>query len=404
MFGAATRAAIRAWQSSHGLSTTGYLDAGLAEALRTGSSPRPEVVSAPGGAGDPTVAGGLPDPVLAQQETVFWESAANSTNAEDLEAYLARWPNGVYAVLARNRLAALLDPPVTSDPDAVRTHADGDVFRDDLHAAALAWLEDVRTHADGDVFRDCDTCPEMVVIPAGEFLMGSPASEDGRFDNEGPQHWVAVSSFALGVTEVTFDEWEACVRGGGCNGYRPYDEGWGRGSRPVIHVNWNDAQAYVRWLSRETGESYRLPSEAEWEYAARGGAPTSRYWGDSSSSQCGHANGADAAAKRVYSAVTAAACNDGAVYTAPAGSYSSNAFGLFDVLGNVLEWTADCWHENYRGAPADGSPWHGGDCSRRVVRGGSWLSYPQFLRSAARDWYVTEYQIVVGFRVARTLD
>ena len=274
----------------------------------------------------------------------------------------------------------------------------------------------------GAVFSDCDACPEMVVIPGGDFMMGSPASEQGRFDNEGPQHRVAVSSFALGRYEVTREEYRVFVEttghpSSGCwilgeDGMTNDDDaswrepGFAQGSgHPAVCVNWNDAQAYVRWLSRETGESYRLPSEAEWEYAARGGTSTSRYWGDSSSSQCGHANGADAAAKRVYSGFAVAACNDGAVHTAPAGSYSANVFGLFDVLGNVFEWTADCWHENYRGAPTDGSPWHGGDCRRRVLRGGSWYADPRDLRSAARDRTPTENRIsFAGFRVARTLD
>ena len=260
----------------------------------------------------------------------------------------------------------------------------------------------------GREFRDCPSCPEMVVIPAGRFLMGSPASEGRSSYGEGPQHRVTVKSFALGQYEVTFDEWDACVRGGGCDGYRPGDYGWGRGARPVIHVNWEDARAYVRWLSRETGESYRLPSEAEWEYAARGGTTTSRYWGDSSSFQCGHANGADASLKRVYPdwAVKAvAACDDGAAGTTPVGSYSANAFGLFDVLGNVREWTADCWHESYRGAPADGSPWRGGDCGRRALRGGSWYRLPWMLRSADRGrWTTGSRAPEAGFRVARTLD
>ena len=173
----------------------------------------------------------------------------------------------------------------------------------------------------------------------------------------------------------------------------------------MFNVSWNDAQEYVRWLSRETGKSYRLPSEAEWEYAARGGTSTSRYWGDSSSSQCGHANGADAATKRVYLDWTVAACDDGAVRTALVGSYSANGFGLFDVLGNVWEWTEDCWNGSYRGAPADGAPWYGSDCSRRVMRGGSWTVTPRHLRSAARLRLTTGVRATyAGFRVARTLD
>ena len=259
----------------------------------------------------------------------------------------------------------------------------------------------------GAVFRDdCHMCPEMVVIPGGTFRMGSPASEVGRLGSEGPQHRVTLRSFALGVTEVTFDEWEACVLVGGCGGYRPSDEGWGRGARPVINVSWEDARAYVRRLSQATGESYRLPSEAEWEHAARGGTTTSRYWGDSLSSQCEYANGADAAMQRGFSTfLGGVACDDGAVRTTPVGSYSPNAFGLFDMLGNVREWTEDCWHENYRGAPADGSPWLG-DCDhRRVLRGCAWSCNPRALRSAARLRFASGSRMGGnGFRVARTLD
>ena len=374
MFGPATRASIRSWQASYGLSATGYLDPAQAEALRTGAPPRPAPVTAPaGGVVDPppVVAGGLPDPVLAQQETVFWQSAANSTNAADVEAYLTRWPNGTYAVLARNRLEALwaevADPP-----------------RPDPPAPASARPDPSRPV---EAFRDCPSCPEMVVIPAGSFMMGSPAADEGRFDSEGPQHRVTVRSFALGVTEVTFDEWEACARGGGCNGYRPGDEGWGRGARPVINVNWENAQAYVSWLSSETGAAYRLPSESEWEYAARAGTTTPFHTGTTISTD---------------------QANYGFDHfeTMPVRTFAPNAFGLYDMHGNVWEWVEDCWHGSYRGAPSDGKAWTvGGDCGDRVLRGGSWFYDPRFLRSAARLRNSTGYRdVIAGFRVARTLD
>ena len=236
----------------------------------------------------------------------------------------------------------------------------------------------------GEVFRDCDTCPEMVVIPAGTFQLGVPASEEGGDVNETPQHPVTVSSFALGATEVTFDEWAACVRGGGCGGYRPDDEGWGRGARPVIRVSWFDAWEYVWWLSRETGESYRLPSESEWEYAARAGTTTPFHTGRTiSKGQANYDRG----------------------QTTPVRTFAPNAFGLYDVHGNVWEWTEDCWNGSYRGAPADGSPWGAGDCGRRVFRGGSWHYVPRLLRSAARSSYFTGFRFdSAGFRVARTLD
>ena len=248
----------------------------------------------------------------------------------------------------------------------------------------------------GTKFRDCNTCPQMVVVPAGTFTMGSPASEEGRYDKEGPRHSVTIPApFAVGVYEVTFAEWDTCVRAGGCGGYAPADEGWGRGSRPVINVSWDDAQAYVSWLSQQTGARYRLLSEAEWEYVARAGSRTARYWGESESGQCRYANGHD----------DDAPCSDGYEYTAPVGSFAPNVFGLYDVLGNVWEWTQDCWNRSYAGAPADGSAWQSGDCGDRVLRGGSWFSYPRLLRSAYRLWSPTVFRNYLnGFRVARTLN
>ena len=264
-----------------------------------------------------------------------------------------------------------------------------------------------------DLVQDCPACPVMVVVPAGTFAMGSLDTERGRRDDEGPQHTVSVGSFAVGVYEVTFREWDACVRGAGCRGYFPRDEGWGRGQRPVINVSWLDAQAYVAWLSEQTGEPYRLLSEAEWEYVARAGSVTSRYWGESASEQCRHANGFDQELAltdqgRVWVETAEWAnpvsCSDGSAWTAPVGSFSPNPFGLHDVLGNVVEWTADCWNPRYSGAPDDGSVWKMGDCSRRVVRGSSWVGDADYLRSARRHSLgVGYFDDSVGFRVARTV-
>ena len=247
----------------------------------------------------------------------------------------------------------------------------------------------------GYVFRDCSACPQMVVVPPGSFTMGSPASEVGRDSDEGPQLMRLTGGFAIGVDEVTFAEWDACVRAGGCGGHSPDDEGWGRGRRPVMEVSWEDARAYARWLSGETAERYRLPSEAEWEYAARAGTRTARYWGESESGQCGYANGGD----------SYVACSDGHEYTAPVGSFAPNAFGLYDVLGNVSEWTEDCWNNGYLGAPTDGSAWQAGDCSGRVLRGGSWSNGPWNLRSASRHGILAGSRgYSGGFRVARTIN
>ena len=264
----------------------------------------------------------------------------------------------------------------------------------------------------GTVFRDCAACPEMVVVPAGSFMMGSPATEAARYDDEGPRHRVTIgSAFAVGVYEVTFAEWDACVSAGGCGGHGPEDEGWGRGRRPVIHVSWEDAQAYLRWLSGEAEARYRLLSEAEWEYVARAGTNTARFWGVNASSQCRYGNGLDASAAAKYRNAFREEgwewllCTDGYAETAPVGSYAPNAFGLYDVLGNVWEWTEDCWNESYAGAPADGSAWGAGDCSSRVLRGGAWGLEPVVPRSALRGRLpsgVRSYSD--GFRVARTMN
>jgi formylglycine-generating enzyme required for sulfatase activity len=243
-----------------------------------------------------------------------------------------------------------------------------------------------------DIFKDCANCPELVVVPAGSFTMGSPASEPGRSTEEGPQHMVTIARpFAVSRFEVTFDEWDACVADGGCNGYKPSDEGWGRGRRPVINVSWDDAQAYVTWLSKKTGKPYRLLSGAEYEYAMRAGTQTIYPWGNTigtNNANC-HACGSRWDAKQ----------------TAPVGSFAPNGFGLYDMVGNVREWTEDCYHETYNGAPPDGSAWiEGGNCYHRVVRGGSFLLAPAFLRSASRYWFASDYRLrYLGFRVARAL-
>ncbi len=271
-------------------------------------------------------------------------------------------------------------------------------------AAALAdWLPAVK----GDriepataslVGRDCPECPEMVVVPPGSFVMGSPASEEGRLDLEGPQRTVTIArAFAVGRFEVTFAEWDACVADGGCNGYRPSDEGWGRGNRPVINVSWNDAQAYVQWLSNRTGKRYRLLSEAEWEYVARAGTTTAYPWGSSASHEFAN-YGKDGCCDGL------AQGRDRWVNTAPVGSLPANRFLLHDMHGNVAEWTEACSNESYAGAPSDGSAWRSGECSRRVLRGGSWVSYPQNLRSARRNRNdPSNRNDFNGFRVARTL-
>jgi len=221
--------------------------------------------------------------------------------------------------------------------------------------------------------------------------MGSPDTEKGRDLDEGPQHEVAIPKpFAVARFDVTFDEWDACVADGGCDGYIPPDQGWGRGRRPAINMSWDNSQAYVVWVSRKTGKAYRMLTEAEWEYAARAGSTTVYYWGDEIGK--GNANCDGCGSKWDNQ------------QTSPVGSFAANAFGLYDMAGNVWQWVQDCYHESYIGAPADGSAWISVDCSRRVIRGGSWISLPQLLRSAGRFRNSADSRgNLLGFRVARTL-
>ncbi len=248
------------------------------------------------------------------------------------------------------------------------------------------------------VFRDCAECPEMVVVAGGSYKMGSPGGEAARSADEGPRHRVTMPKpIAVGKYEVTFGEWDACVAGGGCNDYRPRDRGWGRGRRPVMNVSWEDAKAYVEWLSGKTGKRYRLLSESEWEYVARAGTTGPFHFGSTISTAQANYNGD-------YSYGSGSKGVDRGK-TVPVGSFQANGFGLHDVHGNVWEWVEDCWHGDYSGAPADGSAWtSGGDCGSRVLRGGSWINLPWFLRSAFRlGNSAGNRNNSFGFRIARTL-
>jgi formylglycine-generating enzyme required for sulfatase activity len=239
-------------------------------------------------------------------------------------------------------------------------------------------------------FRECaKDCPEMIVIPAGSFVMGSPATEKGRYTNEGPQRSVTIAQpFAVSKFDVTFADWDACVSVGGC--FQIGDGGFGRGTRPVINVTWDDAQQYVAWFSKMTGRSYRLLTEAEWEYAARAGSATAYFWGDEIGKNNANCSG----------------CGSqwDSRQPSPVGSFKANAFGLYDMVGNVWQWVQDCYHGNYNGAPIDGSAWTIGDCNDRVGRGGSWLLDPLHLRSANRSRNPAGIRSRnIGFRLGRTL-
>jgi formylglycine-generating enzyme required for sulfatase activity len=248
-----------------------------------------------------------------------------------------------------------------------------------------------------DTFRECtadqekDYCPQMVVVPAGSFTMGSPPTEKGYNVAEGPQHAVTIAKpFAVAKFQLTFDEWDTCVTYGDCpEGVS--DGGFGRGQRPVIFVTWDDAQRYAAWLSKMTGKPYRLLTEAEYEYAARAGGQTAYPWGDDIGMNNANCRGCGSK------------WDDS--QTAPVGSFKPNAFGLYDMIGNIYQWVEDCVHSNYDGAPTDGSAWiEGGNCTYHIDRGGSWNFTPDSLRSAFRDSSPTGQRIDnLGFRVGRTL-
>jgi len=242
----------------------------------------------------------------------------------------------------------------------------------------------------GSDFKECaNGCPEMIVIPAGKFIMGSPENELDRNASEGPPHEVTIAKpFALSKFEVTFEEWDACVAAAACP--RVPDR-WGRERMPVINVSWVDIKQYVSWLSHLTGKEYRLPTEAEWEYAARAGVNTRYSWGDDLG--MGNANCDGCGSQWDLQ------------QTAPVGSFKPNRAGLYDMHGNVWEWVEDSWHENYDVAPTDGSAWvRGGDPSFRVVRGGSWRNESELVRAAVRFRRNANVRFdTLGFRVARTI-
>ena len=259
----------------------------------------------------------------------------------------------------------------------------------------------------GTEFKDCPKCPSMVVVPAGSFVMGYPPGDSGRLHQEGPVRTVNFGkSFAVGKFEVTFDEWEACTAEKQCP--KADDKGRGRGRRPVIHISWDQAAGYTKWLSKKTGKKYRLLTEAEWEYAARAGEESRyRFWGIAPDRVCAFANVYDKTArKQDDTGSDSLPCDDRYAEAAPVGSFKPNAFGLYDMLGNVNEWTEDCLPTGlqWRGAPLDGTANLKGDCSQRAYRGGSWFENEKtYMRSPDRYKYIGARDSDLGFRVARTL-
>jgi formylglycine-generating enzyme required for sulfatase activity len=322
-------------------------------------------------------AAAAPGPSEAER---VWAEASKTKNPAVLEAFIARYGDSFYADLARARLEELRSQTLAALPAPGRPTTSGGT----------------RPLRVKDVFQSCDVCPEMVVVPPGSFTMGSPGNEPARSTAEGPQHAVTIAKpFAVSRFAVTFAEWDACVADRGCNGYRPADEGWDRGRRPVINVSWNDAKAYVMWLSRKTGRPYRLLSEAEREYVARAGTSTPFWFGATVSTQQANYDGT-----RGYNG---GGTGENREKTVLVDSFAANPWGLYQVHGNVWEWVEDCWHADYANAPSDGSA-VGGECTRRVLRGGSWTDAPGFLRSAFRKGdQMSARDQSIGFRVAAPL-
>ncbi len=384
-------------------------------------------------------------------EAAFWMSIKDGDDPADFQAYLERYPQGHFAMLATKRLAAITGakaapavakvepppaapiPPKVEPPRPAAPRADpfqqkqasppaaakksggplpliigavvivaavaGGAFlmqkpadapaQTEVAAAPVApaliaapAVETAAAPAENTpppvaaTFRDCPECPEMKHLDGGTFLMGSPDNELGHRAWEGPQREVTIAPLAVGLKEVTFAEWEACAAGGGCGNYAPTDKGWGRMVRPVIMVSWNDAQAYVKWLAGKTGKKYRLPTEAEWEFAARGGTTTAYWWG------------------ATYERDRVARGS-----TDETGAHEPNPFGLFDMSGNVAEWVEDCYVNTFATAPTDGSAVVTPGC-QRVIRGGGWRSDPDDLRIANRSRLAPSTRdTAIGFRV-----
>ena len=364
LFGPRTRAAIRRWQSSRGARSTGYLDGGSAEALRsTGSAGLALALAVAGVApsapaavpaahqSSPASASSGSAASSAELEGLFWQSIMNSTNPAEFEAYLSQFPNGVFRALAQARLAALRSPGDPPGAAGTRVSGAGSPGASGSLVSG-AGAPALGTAAGGDVvrrpeevFRDCAACPEMVVLSGGNLAMGRYEVTVGEYRAFAS----ATGSGADGgcITRGDGDSWRN-------PGFRQTDR------HPVTCVSWDDAQAYVSWLSRTTGMGYRLPAEAEWDRAAAGSQ-----------------RGCD----RVRTGNWA---------TCPVGSYGSNAAGLSDMVGNLYEWVEDCWE---------------GDCGRRVLRGGSWYYFAEDLRPGARIWdRAGRRGDFAGFRVSRTLD
>jgi formylglycine-generating enzyme required for sulfatase activity len=355
-------------------------------------------------------------PAGTAADEVAWSFLKDTRDPEQLRRFIAQYPASARRGEAGARLSALEQTnaavtapvrPADSIPAGSPCSGATTVSLASRRAVALTAAEECSLKQK-DAFRECENCPEMVVVPAGSFTMGSPEGELGSYGNESPQHIVTIGKpFAVGKTHVTRDQFAAFAKEtryaahSKCSWSNP---GFAQeGSHPVVCVKWDGAKAYADWLTKKTGKPYRLLSDAEWEYAARGrtspGAYPRFWFGDEEKQLCRYGNFGD----QEYGASNAP-CNDGYKYTSPAGRFEPNAFGLYDMFGNAWQWTADCWHSSYNGAPDDGSAWTAGcEDTGRVVRGGSWDYDLSFLRAGYRNRYTADDSDYIGFRLARML-
>ena len=323
-------------------------------------------------------------------ELAFWESIKDSTHASDYEAYLEAYPNGRFAALARSRIERLRAsaPKGEAAPERARPAPAPEATPKQTRPAptpATASEKPPSPPAAVAEVKDCPMCPALVGLPRGAYTMGSNSDDP----SERPAHGVSISApFAIGKYEVTVEQWNACVDAGACQ--RVSADLSRAANTPVRDVSWDDAQQYVVWLSKVSGKAYRLPTEAEWEYAERGGTSTRYWWGEQMRNNSANCKG----------------CGEPWHQDGPAtvGSFAANPYGLYDMNGSVWEWVSDCWHNSYKGAPSDGSSWDEHDCRVRVIRGGSWRDGPSYMLSSTRFRYDASVRYSQnGFRVARSL-
>jgi formylglycine-generating enzyme required for sulfatase activity len=376
-----------------------------------------------------------PIPFDPAQERAFWERIKDSRNAADYIAYLEKFAGAKRAAYARwmvQKLGGTVPTALAAAPAAARPAASPTQLSLATPAAVLpaaappasAAMPNGAVPSPGTAIQDCSDCPELVAVPAGEYVMGSGPKEKMRELDEEPAHRVRVTSaLAVGKFEITKTQYAAFVKDTGreskpgCHSTRGgffhknpkatwQNPGFEqKGDEPVVCVAWSDAQAYVAWLSKKTMKPYRLLNESEWEYAARAGSTGRRYWAEADdAATCRYASVADSSYKAVSPGAPLFPCSDGFAHTSPVGRFPANSYGLHDMLGNVWEWVEDCWNEGYTGAPELAVPRVSGSCNERVFRGGAWNSTPATLRSAYRDRESKdERHDNLGFRVARTL-